>query len=144
MSKGVVIRAVDGLDLDIADEIRAMHVTCFPFEYSKELTDHGFWWIGYDGDEPVCFAGLWRSHNYANAGYLCRAGVLPTHRGTGLQRRLVRVRERKAKAIGWRLLVSDTNDNPPSANTLIRCGYRTFAPEKRWALPGSVYWRKEI
>jgi GNAT superfamily N-acetyltransferase len=143
-SASVRLRSVEPNDLDIAEEIRAMHVACFPFEYSKGLTDYGFWWIGYDKDEPACFAGLWKSSNFEQAGYLCRAGVLPAYRGMGLQRRLVRVREKKARALGWRLLVSDTNDNPPSANNLIGCGYRTFTPPTRWAMPSAVYWKKEI
>ena len=143
-SASVRLKAVDPLDLDIAEEIRKMHVVCFPFEYSKFLTDFGFWWIGYDKDEPACFAGLWKSTNYDNAGYLCRSGVMPAYRGKGLQRRLVRVREKKARSLGWNLLLSDTNDVPASTNNLIRCGYRTFTPPTRWALPSAVYWRKEI
>lgn len=141
----VSIRRVDPHDLDIAEEIRSMHVKCFPFEYSQDLTDFGFWWIGYDREgEPACFAGLWKSTKYENAGYLCRAGVLPEYRGHRLQRRLVRLRERHARHLGWNLLVSDTHHNPHSANNLIECGFRTFMPEILWALPGSVYWRKEL
>jgi GNAT superfamily N-acetyltransferase len=142
MASRVRIRAVDATDLEIAEEIQEMHRVCFG--YAADLTDFGFWWIGYDKDEPVCFAGLWKSQQYENAGYLCRAGVMPPYRGLGLQRRLLTVRERKARALGWSQLVTDTTDNPPSANNVIRAGFVTFLPVNRWGPSGAVYWTKSL
>lgn len=104
----------------------------------------GHWWIAYDGQLPIGFAGLLPSVKWSDAGYLCRAGVVRSHRGHGIQKRLIRVRERKARSLQWSWLVSDTLDNPASANSLIHCGYRLFHPAKPWGLPGALYWRKRL
>ncbi len=77
--------------------------------------------------------------------YLSRAGVMPFARGQGLQRRMIRVRERYARSRGGDWLVSDTHfKNWASMNNLSACGYSTFRPDHEWALPESVYWRKRL
>lgn len=139
------LRPVDARDIEAAEEISAMHMACFKYALDRPTTDHGHWWVGYDGDEPVCFAGLWPSTNWPDeAGYLARAGVLPLYRGHGLQRRMILVRERKARALGWKFIVTDTCENPHSSNNLIRLGYKMFLPPKLWGPDGSSYWRKEL
>ncbi|WP_368408593.1 GNAT family N-acetyltransferase [Caldimonas mangrovi] len=107
-------------------------------------TSLGWWWVASEGGNPVGFAGLWPSSRWSDAGYLSRSGVLPSARGRGLQKRLIRVREKKARELGWRWLITDTYRNPPSANSLIACGFRMFHPSKPWAADGACYWRKQI
>ena len=41
-------------------------------------------------------------------------------------------------------LITDTIENPASANHLIDCGFRLFDPITLWANEGSLYWRKEL
>jgi GNAT superfamily N-acetyltransferase len=77
-------------------------------------------------------------------GYLCRAGVLESHRGRGLQKRLIRVRERKARKLGWTHVVTDTYENPASANSLIKCGFRSYLPRNPWGAKGVAYWIKRL
>ena len=50
----------------------------------------------------------------------------------------------KAKRLGMNWLITDTTDNPPSANSLIACGFKLFEPSKPWANKQSLYWRKRI
>lgn len=107
-------------------------------------TDKGWWWVAYQDDQPAAFAALCRSVRWRDTGYLCRAGVLRAYRGAGLQKRLIRVRERWARRMGLRWLVTDTFDNPASANSLIACGFRMFTPSAPWAAEGACYWRKRI
>jgi GNAT superfamily N-acetyltransferase len=76
--------------------------------------------------------------------YLCRAGVLPAHRGQGLQKRLIRARIQVAKEKGMNWLVTDTNDNPASGNSLIACGFKLFEPTVPWAANGAIYWRMKL
>lgn len=104
----------------------------------------GHWWIAYEGTVPIAFAGVAQSRKWSDTGYLCRSGVLPSHRGKGLQKRLLRVRERKARQLGWNWLVSDTFDNPASSNSLIACGFRIFKPTAPWSFNGAIYWRKKL
>ena len=144
------IREVDGSDDDVADELRSIDYACFG-DTSPKLDvmmpiEDVRWWFVYQigGDDPVAYAGLKSSFTITCGGYLCRAGVLPGHRGRGLQRRLIRVREARARRDGWAALVTDTTDNPASANSLISAGFKLYAPERPWGLKNSLYWKKLI
>lgn len=137
------IREVDGEDEDIAETLDALHDLCFMDAALRVKYDYGYWWIAYHDREPVGFAGITPSTIGPGVGYLKRAGVLPAHRGHGLQRRLLKVRERKARELGWASIITDTTDNVPSANNLIRAGYRLFEPQP-WAFRSSLYWRKDL
>lgn len=99
-----------------------------------------WWWIARHNGNPAGFCALEWSD--VDTGYLARAGVLPEYRGQGLQKRLIKVREAKARKEHMPALVSDTCNAPASANSLIACGFRMFQPSDPWGLPKSVYWRK--
>lgn len=107
-------------------------------------TQEGWWWLATDDGHPLGFAGLVQSSQWSDTGYLCRAGVLEKARGNGLQKRLIQARERKARALGWKWLVTDTYENPASANSLISCGFRMFKPSNPWGADGVCYWKKAI
>lgn len=62
----------------------------------------------------------------------------------GLQLRLMRALESRARQNGWCCIVSDTTENLASANNFIRSGYRLYQPQHPWAWPNSLYWRKSI
>lgn len=66
------------------------------------------------------------------------------HCGNGLQRRLMRAAERRARRNGWNSVVSDTTENIVSANNFICAGYRLYQPRMPWAWPSTLYWRKFI
>lgn len=137
------IEAVNGRREKIAALLRYLQLDTL--EGDKPLSaSEGHWWIAYDGELPVAFAGVLQSVRWADTGYLCRAGVIRSHRGQGLQRRLIRVREQKARRLGWNWLITDTFNNPASANSLIGSGYRLFEPSKPWSFNGALYWRKKL
>jgi GNAT superfamily N-acetyltransferase len=104
----------------------------------------GWWWILYQDDRPIGFCSLRRSAQWGDTGYLCRAGILPKYRGKGLQKRLIRVRERQAKRLKMNWLITDTYNNPASANSIIACGFRMFTPSKPWGADETCYWRKKL
>lgn len=137
------IREVDGKAEPGASLLRYLQLTILPADVPSD-TSVGWWWVALDGDLPVAFAGLVPSRQVPDAGYLCRAGVLPSHRGRGLQKRLLRARERKAKKLHLVALVSDTYDNPPSSNNLIAAGFRQYEPPLRYGAVGTNYWRKPL
>ena len=138
------IREVDGFDDDTGELLKALHQEVFLDTAPQIDPEVGLWWIAYAGREPVAFAGMEESKAVPNAGYLSRSGVRYDHRGRQLQLRLIRAREAKARKLGWTLMRTDTTDNPQSANTLIRAGYRLFKPEVPWAFAHSLYWRKPL
>lgn len=138
------IRQVDGRDPEIADEILKLHDMTFGDTAPSVPTDSGHWWLAYCGDAPVAFAGLVPARSTPDAGYMIRVGVMEMHRGQGLQKRLIRVRQQRARLNGWTRLVTDTTNNPASANALISAGFRMYEPQYPWGLPEALYWKKEI
>jgi GNAT superfamily N-acetyltransferase len=136
-------------DWDDGDEevCRELNAKCFTAGEHVPVFSTGYWWVLYNDFDPVGFCGLEIQTDivYGNKlGYLCRAGVREDHRGRGLQLRMIRVRERKARELGCTEMLSDTCDNPPSANSLIRAGYKMFVPTHPWALKDSLYWKRSL
>lgn len=127
-----VLQRIDGLD-------RLIFFDMEPYE-PKHLCH---WWAAVDSGEWVGYAGLRDMGD--GIGYLCRAGVIGTHRGRGLQRRMIRTRLRAAKALGMSIVVTDTaTTNGASANNLFRCGFKVYTPQKQWRGPLALYFRREI
>jgi GNAT superfamily N-acetyltransferase len=117
---------------------------CLPADTPYDTTS-GHWWVAYtETDIPIGFAGLVRSHSWYDCGYLCRAGVLEAYTGHGVQRKLIDVRERKARKLNWNWLITDTTANPASSNSLINAGFKLYEPTVPWAFKHSLYWRKNI
>lgn len=121
--------------------LRELHRVTLPYDVMPNWSE-SHWWICFDGDKPVAFAGVKKAKSWLDAGYMIRSGVVPSHRGKGLQKRLIRVREAFARRMGWKWLVTDTLNNPASSNSLIACGYRLYEPADPWASSGALYWRK--
>ena len=136
------VAIIDGVAWEAV--LRRMQLAALPGDVPAS-TLVGWWWIARSNEgEPVGFAGLYRSTRWSDAGYLCRAGVARAFRGRGIQRRLIAARQRKAASLGMRWLITDTRDNPASANSLIGAGFRMFTPSVPWAADGALYWRKQI
>lgn len=143
MQGPIRIRAVNGADPKIAALLVFLQLSALEGDVPMDASE-GHWWIAYEGEFPVAFASVSQSNQWTDCGYLCRSGVLRSHRGRGLQKRMIRVREAKARQLGWNWLISDTYQNPASANSLIGCGYRTFTPTRPWSFDGAIYWRKRV
>lgn len=108
--------------------VAALHRRCFPDDdycLGKGVRH----WVLYDENISVGFCSLidWGR----GVAFLARAGVLPIAQGQGMHRRMIRHRLRWAKRNGFdRVWTYTTNDNVRSANNLIRCGFRVYAPKK--------------
>src|ERR1035437_5221345 len=102
------IREVDGHDDEIADTLAYLHRLAFFDGASIPEFDLGHWWHACHEAIPVGFAGVVPSTRAFNAGYFCRVGVLERHCGNGLQLRLMRALESRARQNGWSSVVSDT------------------------------------
>lgn len=140
------IREVDPSDDHYAEELLTLHDLTFFDPLIRPDLPRGHWWLVYhDASKyPVAFCGLTEALHTPLTGYLKRAGVLKEFRGSGLQRKLITVRERKARRMGLEMMLTDTTDNPVSSNSLIRAGYRIFEPAYRWAFKHSIYWKKDL
>ena len=138
------IREVNGQDDEAADILAELHRLTFFDSAPIPKFDQGYWWLAFCETAPVGFAGVIPSTRAHNAGYFSRVGVLRRHCGHGLQLRMMRAIESRARNNGWGWLVSDTTDNIASANNFIRAGYRLYVPRNPWAWPNTLYWRKSI
>lgn len=135
-------REVDGVEM--GHELRELHDACFGSSAPVADFALGTWYlVSYKG-EPVAFLGWYRSTYYPTLAYFTRVGVLPLHRGNGLQARLMKRMERDIRAQGYTGMVSDTTDGTYSANNFIKRGWRLFDPEQKWAWSHTLYWRKDF
>ena len=136
------IREVDAQDDEVAENLADLHSLTFFDGAALPEFDQGHWWLVEQNAVPIGFAGVVASTHTVNAGYLCRIGVLRKHCGSGLQLRLMRAVESRARRNKWCCVVSDTTENLVSANNFIRAGYRLYQPQYPWAWPNTLYWRK--
>jgi GNAT superfamily N-acetyltransferase len=126
-------------------ELDDLDARCLPYDDRCNKRNTA-WWVAREATTGVmvAFAGAtyWDPDRCF---YLCRAGVLPSARGHGLQRRMIRARvshARTKKAHG--VYTYTTADNHRSANNLIACGFRVWAPAHPWAGNNVIYWWKGL
>ena len=140
------IRRIDGMEhIDLLHYMNGFEPGRFPELQSLHFTK-GLWWIAQIQDGTVVgFAGLVPCAPFDNVAYLKRAYVLPQHRGNGLQRDFIKVREEAARALGMRQIVTECcGDNLASQANLRHEGYVECTPEQPWGEPGSIYFVKRL
>jgi GNAT superfamily N-acetyltransferase len=123
--------------------LRSLQKECLPLD-APYLEATGWYWVGFWGETPVAFCVLAPSKRWGDCVYLARAGVVPEFQGRGLQKRMISIRERHARKLGYKWSVTDTAENPASANSLISRGYKIYEPSETWGLSRAIYWRKRL
>ena len=103
---------VDGEDEEYAELLKELHDEIFSNTAPQIDPERGWWWVATDGREFAGICGFTPTYTDPTIGYLKRAGVRLPHRGNGLQRRFVRVREMLARKLCLHCLVTDTSDKP--------------------------------
>lgn len=164
----MIIKAVDGRDIEIQKLIRWMDAEVFPDD--KPVTFNGSkWFIGYEytydtqlnaTEEAVCYAA-WRPHYpmYRTGelhwntplGFLYRAGVLPKAQGKGYQKELIKVREVDMLEAGITKSITYTETySIASMKSMIAMGYKPYLPGINTNLAGEgrapkfVHWEKSL
>ena len=136
------IRKITSKDIEA---LKWLHETVLPADVLPDFSV-GYWWICEYIDKnviiPVGFGGL--RHLGFNMGYLNRSGVRFSHRGHGIQKKLISVREKFARTLGITKMITDTSNNPASSNSLISKGYKLYTPEKPWGYSYTLYWTKKL
>lgn len=135
----ITIRKVKKINL-----VALLDAQVFDYEQDSPVALEGVhWWVAFDKETPVAYAGV--KITSERVAFLCRAGVLPSHRGKGLQAKLIRVRVAWAKRQGVKQVITYTVlDNPASSNNLIRCGFRLYTPEWKWVGNEALYWSRNL
>lgn len=113
------------------------------YDYPVNL-DGAAWWIAWDGDVAVGFAGVKILPD--NLAYMCRVGVLESSRGQGIQQKLIRARVAwcKTQKGVTEVITYTIPSNVVSSNNLIKCGFKLYRPEHLWEGPNCLYWFKEV
>ena len=137
------LKQVNTLFTKYVNQLTELHKKCFPADEMPDFAK-GYWWIAYEELEQVGFCGLTHVPSWDMAGYLNRGGVVKSHRGKGLQRRMINVRVQKARKVGWKWLISATRENIPSSNNLIACGFKLYNPTYEWLDGHCLYWIRKI
>ena len=144
-----MIRLVETRDLAEVQRINEMFPDTFLKLTDRELID-GHWWIAYlEMEAPTAiagFCGYLPFEPFKGYVYLKRAAVFPEYRGRGLQHSMIRQREAHARSLGKTHAITETEiTNPASGNSMIKNGYKLFAPMRPWTADKEyVYWIKEL
>jgi GNAT superfamily N-acetyltransferase len=138
------VREVDAFDEDTIELLTDLHTKTFLNSAPLPKFEVGHRWVACRRKTAVAFAGVVPATAIPDCGYFCRIGVVREHCGHGLQLRLMRAVESRARRNGWRGIVSDTTDNLVSANNFIRAGYCLFEPPFPWGWAHTLYWRKRL
>lgn len=130
--------------VDDIEAIEAADRVCFPFDkpYLFAWEKNAFW-VAHDKDELV---GYLSAHPLKhNVWFFSRVGVMPSHRGQGLQRKLMACMEKHGRREGWREIVTYTvGRNGFSTANILACGYRTYEPRKSYVGWECVHLRKKL
>lgn len=139
----VKFKRITEMDEKTKAVILRMQRACLPDDEPLDPAE-GWWWVGYDEDWPIAFCSMKPSQRYKNAVYMSRSGVTYYYRGYGLQKKMLRMRERFARTKDFEWAVSDTTDNPASSNSLISCGYKLYEPKIPYGHETTLYWKKQL
>jgi predicted acetyltransferase len=113
----------------------------FTEAYVRDFSDDEVW-IGWDKKIPIAYCSLRHLDGYT---FLSRAGVIESHRGRGLQKRMIRLRAKASKRRGSTYIVTYTSqDNYASSNNLASCGFKMYEPEVKWSGSEFLYWIKTL
>ena len=137
---------------DDIEAIEQMDRVCFPFDKAYGFTwDKNVSWIaiGERGDDynrediPVAYLSAHPLRN--GVWFFSRVGVMPSHRGQGLQRKLMTAMERHGRKEGWREIVTYcVGRNAHSIANILEAGYRTYEPRKSYVGWQCVHMRKRL
>jgi GNAT superfamily N-acetyltransferase len=126
--------------------IPPLHRVILPYDEcgSDFLSTNQHWLVRDKDGNPVGFASACVLKNEPGV-FLSRSGILPGHRGAGLQRRLIRIRVRFATFLRKRyVLTYAARYNYKSICNLIREGFRLYEPKRKWGLSDGLYFYKML
>lgn len=94
-------------NIEVKAALNWLQAKCF-CEAEHLTTDEGYWWIAREGDIPVAFAALQSVPSWDQTAYMARSGVIASHRGQGIQKKLLKRREQFAKQKGFARIITTT------------------------------------
>ena len=127
-----------------ADDLKHVEALQMRFRKSDGMPvlslDGNSWWLVWHRRKPVAYTGV---RVLGEAAWITACGVVPQHRGHGLQRRMTRAACRFAKRLQCSVLYTHTvNGNPYSVNNLIAVGFRNCIPPREHY--GYCYGKRDV
>ncbi len=108
----------------------------------NEFKENRDWWvIKNTRGKIIAYCGSIYTHGFV---IFNRAWVDRKYRGKGIQKRLINIRLKSAAKYGSTAITYTLIDNYPSANSLISCGFKLYAPEYAYAGSNVLYFRKDL
>jgi N-acetylglutamate synthase-like GNAT family acetyltransferase len=121
------------------DTVREMNRMFFPEAPLEDIEGSDWWLVRNDAKQVVAYAGLYVA--LKEEAWLSRVGVLPVARGGGLQSRLIRAREARARKLGYGKVFTYTDPgNHRSNKNLAANGYVPYKVDE----DGWLYWWHEL
>jgi len=128
------------LDRETYEQLRELDYTNPNFKgCADEFQFNREWWVMLDEGEIVAYCGSIYSKGIC---IFNRAWVKKSHRGQGIQRRMIKTRLKAASTFCHIAITYTTLDNFPSANNLIDCGFRLYLPEYSYGGSDKLYFQK--
>jgi GNAT superfamily N-acetyltransferase len=128
------------LDRETYEQLRELDYTNSNFKgCADEFQFNREWWVILDQGEIVAYCGSIYSKGIC---IFNRAWVKKSHRGQGIQRRMIKTRLKAASTFCHIAITYTTLDNFPSANNLIDCGFRLYLPEYSYGGSDKLYYQK--
>lgn len=110
---------------------------------NNEFQTNREWWVFLDSKGRI---GAYCGSIYTEG--ICifiRAWVRKSHRGRGVQKKLISTRIKAAKDKGCYIAITyTTKDNYPSVNNLIGKGFKFYFPEYPYGGKEMLYWSKKV
>lgn len=123
--------------------IKSLHSDVFEFDSFCENSDNQYWVIRTENKFPAGFCILTKLSD--DIAFLSRSGVLKKYRGNKLQKRMIRTREKYARKMGFKSVITYTKiHNIKSSVSLQKSGYMMYKPEYEYADKDCIYWIKVL
>lgn len=149
--KDITFKFVSKNNLEDIRWLRWLDAEIFPTDMPS-VVGTANWFLGWDNDTAVAFCG-WKPYllDLELVGFHYRSGVLSTHRGLGLQRKMIELRESEMIRSNIKVAVTYTEVySAASMTSLINMGYRPYEANEKTALCDlskymrMVHWRKNL
>lgn len=128
------------LDHEMYQRLQDLDAEVF-FGCFNEFKENRDWWVSVDKGRIVAYCGCLYSEGVC---IFVRAWVHKSYRGHGLHRKMIEARLRSAKESCRVAITYTTTDNYPSANNLIKHGFRLYGPAFAYAGKDVLYFKKTL
>ena len=130
------------VNAELYTRLRVLDAEVF-FECGNEFKENRDWWVLVHKNKIIAYCGCLYSTD--NVCIFVRAWVHKPYRGKGLQKRMIDLRLRAAKKNGCSAAITYTlTNNYPSANSLIKYGFKLYEPSYKWAGKDVLYFKKML